>query len=347
MAGDSHGRGRGYIRYVADWRLFGGTGFVILPLDADPIFFLSFGAQGEWAKAGSAISDTRGTLTQVRDMVEALEALGLARDTIGVAGLDTIMHHGDAKLLEQSLLKAHIQDATQMVEEIMVVLSDEEIACAEETQRCVVAVLDRIGDVLAPGVTERAVLAEAIGLAASLGCLDGMAHLSPETGSGTRPGTERRIQEEDNIKVFIEFFGPSGFAVELGGVFSFCEPSEGKQRKFATVVKAIDRAAELMRPGMVADQLVQAIRQVYLEDGWEIIGRRVVDFHGQGLNGHFQPDGLPGSQEVLKDKMMLNIHPGLLTKDGWGVSVTHNYIVTPDGGRALGGFRPEWKVLPR
>jgi Xaa-Pro aminopeptidase len=55
---------------------------------------------------------------------------------------------------------------------------------------------------------------------------------------------------------------------------------------------------------------------------------------------------MPGSEEKLEENMMLNIHPGILTEDGWGVSVTHNYIVTPQGGRPLGDFEREWQVLP-
>ena len=58
------------------------------------------------------------------------------------------------------------------------------------------------------------------------------------------------------------------------------------------------------------------------------------------------PTGMPGSEEMLRENMMLNIHPGILTEDGWGVSVTHNYFVTAEGGQALGNFKPQWHVLP-
>ena len=38
-------------------------------------------------------------------------------------------------------------------------------------------------------------------------------------------------------------------------------------------------------------------------------------------------------------------YTGLLTADEFGISATNNYVVTPEGGRPLGGFRHEWHVV--
>jgi Xaa-Pro aminopeptidase len=345
VAGGSDYSMRGYVRYVSDWRLFGGTAYVVFPLEEDPVFVLGPGAQAEWAKDLSAIEDTRAVPDKTEEVGNILKAMGLSQGNIGVVGLKGIMPYGDGKTLMMSLSGARFEDATRLMQDVMIVMSEEEIALAEETHSFVVRVLDRIGEAFAPGRTEREVMAEGIHEAASLGCLDGMAHLSNKAGSGTRPGTDRRIEAGDIIKVFLEFAGPSGFLIELGGVFSFREPPEDKRRKFLTVVKAIDRAAELMCPGVKAGKLCQVIKETYVEDGWKITGRRLWDFHGQGLNSLMPPIGMPGSEEELKENMMLNIHPGILTEDGWGVSVTHNYIVTPQGGRPLGNHKPEWHVV--
>ena len=55
---------------------------------------------------------------------------------------------------------------------------------------------------------------------------------------------------------------------------------------------------------------------------------------------------MPGSGEELKENMMLNIHPGILTEEGFGVTITNNFIVTRQGGRPLGGFEHKWRVVP-
>jgi Xaa-Pro aminopeptidase len=75
------------------------------------------------------------------------------------------------------------------------------------------------------------------------------------------------------------------------------------------------------------------------------VGRRLWDFHGQGMHSLLKPFGLPGSQDPIAANMMINIHPGLLTKDDLGISATNNYLVTPSGGLALGQFRHQWHVV--
>jgi len=107
------------------------------------------------------------------------------------------------------------------MEGVIAVLFEEEIVCAEETHGYVVRVLERIATALKPGRTGKEVMAEAIHEAASYGCLDGMAHMGCGMASKTMPGTDRPIQEDDIIKIFLEFAGPSGFLVELGGSSRF------------------------------------------------------------------------------------------------------------------------------
>lgn len=346
VAGGSDFSMRGYVRYVADWRLFGGTGFVVFPIEDDPTFVLGLGAQAEWAMLESAIPDTRAVLDKMDGVIDVIKEKGLSKGNIGVAGLDGIMPYGNGHAMKTTLSGAKFEDATRVMQHVMVNLSEEEMALAEETHGYLVRIKDKIKDAMAPGKTEREVLAAGLCEAAKLGCLDGMAHLTNREASGTRPGSERCITEDDIIKVFLEFAGPSGFLIELGAVFSFREPPDLPLRKSETVIKAINRSAELMRPGVKAGDLCEVIRETFVEDGWNITGRRLWDYHGQGLNSMMPPVGMPGSDEVLRENMMLNVHPGILTEDGWGVSVTHNYFVTAEGGKALGDFKPEWHVIP-
>jgi len=346
VAGGSDFSMRGYVRYVADWRLFGGTGFVVFPLDDEPAFVLGLGAQAEWAMLESAIKDTRAVLDKMDGVIDVIKEKGLSGGSIGVVGLNGIMPYGNGHTMMTALPGARFEDATRVIQDVMVDLSEEEMALAEETHGYLVRIKDKIKEAMAPGRTEREVLAAGLCEAAKLGCLDGMAHLTNREASATRPGSERRITEDDIIKVFLEFSGPSGFLIELGAVFSFREPPDLPLRKSETVIKAINRAADLMRPGVKAGELCEVIRQAYVDDGWNITGRRLWDYHGQGLNSMMPPVGMPGSEEVLQENMMLNIHPGILTEDGWGVSVTHNYFVTADGGKPLGNFKPEWHIVP-
>jgi len=345
IVGNSEPNQRGYVRYVSDWRLFGGTAYVIFPLEDQPILIMGLGAQAEWARELSAIPDTRPVLNKNEALLAALKERGLEKARLGAVGWKRIIPAGDAAEIATGLPGMRLEDATGLMESVMMTLSAEELAQVEETHGFVVKVLERIAKALQPGRTERDVLAEGIHEAALHGCLDGMAHIGTGQASRTMPGSDRRIGEGDIIKLFLEFAGPSGFLVELGAVLSFTQPPEIQQRKFDTYVRAMERAAEMMRPGNKVSDLCLRIKETFEEDGLKITGRRLWDFHGQGLHSILPPLGMPDSDETLNENSMINIHPGILTEDGIGVSATHNYIVTSEGGRALGAFKPRWLVL--
>jgi Xaa-Pro aminopeptidase len=344
VIGDSTGN-RSFIRYLADWRMFGGTAYIVFPLEGAPALIMGLGAQAEFAQELSAIRDTRPVLDRNGALIDALKEKGLTHRRLGAVGWHHVMAHGDAEAVMAGLPGVVFGDATALMRSVMAALSDEEVSQAEETHGYLTLIWNRLARELKPGRSSREVMAEAIHEAARLGCHDGMAHIGFGQASKTMPGSERIISEDDICKIFLEYSGPSGFEVELGGQFSFREPPIEYARKHRTVLEAIETAMELSRPGAVAGDLCRAIQQVFEDDGWNITGRRLWDFHGQGLGGSMPPTGLPESDEVLQPNWMINIHPGLLTEDGIGLADTFNYIVTPGGGRPLANHKPKWWVL--
>jgi Xaa-Pro aminopeptidase len=346
LAGNAEATQRGYIRYVSDWRLWGGNGYVVFPLNDDPVLVLGSGSQAYWARAVGWIQHVRSAMDKPAEVVDTLKRLGLASSRIGVVGLDRVMSYQDARALIAPLTNAELDDATHLMDDVMAIKSDEEIARAAETYRIVAQAHDRIRDALAPGRTERAVMSAAVEFLAERGCLDGIAHLSNEAPPFVRPPEDRTITEDDILKVSLEFAGPAGYWIELASIFSFRKPPERERRYFETTLRAVERAAELMRPGTTGGELSTAIEDTYREDGWDITGRVIWDVHGIGLNVITPPIGLPGSADVLKENMILNIHPGLVVgEDGWGVYVQDNIVVTPEGGRPLADYEYEWHVL--
>jgi Xaa-Pro dipeptidase len=347
LSGNAEATQRGYIRYVSDWRLWGGNGYVVFPLKDDPVLILGSGSQAYWAEAVDWIQDVRSVIDKTSEVVSIVQDLDLSHSKIGVVGLNRVMSHQDARTLVAGLPGAEIDDATRLVDDVMAIKSAEEIAQAAETYRFVAQAHHQIRDALAPGKTERAVMSEAVRFLAQHGCLDGIAHISTEAPPFIRPPEDRPIEEDDILKVSLEFAGPAGYWIELASIFSFREPAEREHRHFETTLKAVERAAKLMRPGAKGSELSEAIEQTYREDDWNITGRVIWDVHGIGLNVITPPIGLPGSEDELKENMILNIHPGLVVgEDGWGVYVQDNLVVTPEGGRPLAEYEYAWHVLP-
>ncbi len=127
----------------------------------------------------------------------------------------------------------------------------------------------RCAAVLAPGKSERAVMAQAVATLAELGCLDGIAHLTNGTRPFFRPPTDRIIEEDDIIKVSLEFAGPSGYWVELSGVYSFRPPPAREYRYYQTVVEAIERVKAMLRPGALGGDVTRTVEATFAEAGLE------------------------------------------------------------------------------
>jgi Xaa-Pro aminopeptidase len=341
VAGNTEFNQRGYIRYLTDWRLYGGTGFLLLRPDSEPVFLLGLGAQAEFAAEACKTAHVRAELDKLGALAD------LVRDTgrIGVVGLDAIMSHGDARRLAAGIGTATIEDASPLLDAQWAALSDEDTHQAEQAHAIVANTFAAFRDALRPGRTEREVVADTLACAARQGCLEGIVNVSHAIGAGTRAATDRRFAREDIVKLFIEFLTPQGYLIELGGCFSFGPPPDAWCQKFELVANAIEAAIAATRPGLVADDIVRTIARTYAEAGAPVVGRRLWDFHGQGMHSLQRPFGLPGSQDPIEAGMMINIHPGLLTADGLGISATSNYLVTASGGRALGGFRHRWQIV--
>jgi Xaa-Pro aminopeptidase len=343
--GDTEFNKHGYVRYLTGWRLYGGTGFVVLRPDGEADFVLGLGAQAEWASQVCRGLAVRPVLDKISAVAEAACAGTSPTARIAVAGLDAILSHGDARRLQAAVGRRTLFDASALVEDLWAELEPADITAAEEAHAIVAQAFAAFRGALAPGRTEREVVAAAYGRAAELGCFDGIVNVSVGAAAGTHPATARRFERGDVIKMFMEFLTPQGFLIELGGCFSFGEPSRTWRDRFDLSAGAIEAAIAATRPGMVADDLVQVIAGEFRRAGAEVVGRRLWDFHGQGYHSLQRPFGLPGSQDPIRAGMMINIHPGLLTADALGVSAINNYIVTPDGGRPLGGFRHAWQVV--
>ena len=346
FAGNAEATQRGYIRYLTNWRLWGGKGFAVLPLAAEPLMILGAGSQSHWAPQVGWIKQVQPSTNMLADLAAAIDKLGLAQGTIGVVGLNEVMLYGDVLALQQRLAGATLVDATHQVDAIMAVKSAEELAAAAATYHYIAEALAVFKAELAPGKTERAVMAQAVCLLAEYGCHDGIAHLTNGIQPFFRPPTDRLITIDDIFKVSLEFAGPDGYWIELSGIYSFKEPSPRLQRHFETTRKALARAGAALRPGNKGQAITAAVEATYAEDGWNVTGRAIWDGHAIGQVVIRPPYGTRESTEEFQENMIINVHPGLLVdEDRLGYIMQDNFVVTPTGGRPVGTYQHEWQVV--
>jgi Xaa-Pro aminopeptidase len=303
------------------------------------------GSQAYWARTWSWLGDVRrGGLEAV---IAALIELNLGRSRIGVVGFEHLMSASDHAALTAGLPEAELADVTEGLDRIRLVKSPEEVALMVETGQIVAQGIHRFREALAPGRTEREVVAEAHQAVRALGCLDGIAHVSTDEPPFIHPPTDRRFTADDIVKFSMEFAGPSGYWIELAGVFSFGQPPEHLGRRFETWQRAFAGAASRMRPGVTGGQLVAEVEEIFRRDGQPVSGRGIWDVHSIGLDVLEPPIVISREDPtILEEGMVLCLHPGLLVgPEGWGVYIQENFAVTPEGGRPLSGLKHEWNVV--
>lgn len=347
LAGNAESMQRGYIRYVSDWRLWGGKGFAVIPLAGDPTLILGAGSQSYWSKIVGWIPDVRAASDMAAEVVNVVKSLGLAQASLGLVGMNQVMTFGDVSILQRELGQARLMDATTLVDNVMAIKSDEELALAAETYRAVAQAHETLRATLAPGKSERAVMAQAVTTLSELGCLDGIAHLTSGTRPYFLPPTDRIIGADDIIKVSLEFAGPDGYWIELAGVYSFREPPARELRYYQTCLNAIERVKAMLRPGAVGGDVTRTVEATFAEEGWNVTGRAIWEGHLIGLNVIRPPYGLIDNTDVFREKMLFNVHPGLVVdKDQMGMFIQDNLVVTPAGGVSLDEYDQQWQVLP-
>jgi Xaa-Pro aminopeptidase len=346
IAGNSETLQRGYIRYLSDWRLWGGTGYMVFPLESEPVLILGKGSQYYWAMQRDWVTDVRAGANKVDESIKVLQERQLAYKKIGVVGLNTVMTHGDAFRLLSALKDSQVEDATQMVDDIMAIKSPEEIMEMTKTYNLIANALNLVRDSLKPGITETEVMSKAIGYLGEHECYDGIAHIGHHAAPNIRPATDRIITKNDIIKISLEWAGPSGHWIELSGVYSFNKPDNRMKRYYDTMYRSVYHIISLMKPGAIAGDISQAAWKVFKDEGFDITDRLIHDFHGIGINVITAPIGLPDSKDVFKDNMVINLHPGpAIDQDKFSVYIQENIVVTPMGGKVLGNYQHEWHVL--
>ncbi|MEJ5342402.1 MAG: Xaa-Pro peptidase family protein [Thermogutta sp.] len=103
---------------------------------------------------------------------------------------------------------------------------------------------------------------------------------------------------------------------------------------YNTVLKAQKAAIEAIRPGVTAEDVDRAARQVIEEAGFgRLFGHGLG--HGVGLEIHELPRLGPKVQTVLRPGMVVTVEPGIYIPNWGGVRLEDDVLITRDGHEVL------------
>ena len=245
---------------------------------------------------------------------------------IGFVGMSLISAQFYNAVTKQ-LTSAKFEDATDLVDAIKVIKSDEEISFIRETCWIQDKIFSHLLAQVKPGINTSELNTEIIRKSLELGGDKYNIVVDPMQQRRGPPGP-RVIQEGDQLAFLIETNGPSGYWGELSRTVCLGKISPELQEQFGVAQQAQKIALNLLKPGATPAEIWEA-NNAYLRTTRFGEERRIFA-HGQGYDMVERPS--LDLFETLKIQAGMNIvvHPEVKSEAarGW---VCENYIVKASG----------------
>lgn len=280
-------------------------------------------------------TDADGYEAAFRDALEALESPG---KTIGVEGLFMRFFEGEA--IRSAAPDASVVDASQALEELRLIKDAGEVAALRRA-------IQISEDALRATLREARAGMSEIELAAILDnhmrdmggeglSFDIILHAGGNTALPHSGPLAYRMERGDPL---IFDFGATygGYCADITRTVFLGECSD-EQRDFYTLVQAANEAGRrAAKPGVTAESIDLAARQVFIDAGYESLLRHRTG-HGLGLQAHEAPYIVEGNRRLLEPGMVFTIEPGIYRIGEIGVRIEDDVLITNDGCESLTSF---------
>jgi Xaa-Pro aminopeptidase len=252
--------------------------------------------------------------------------------TIGLVGKGALPH-GFVARLEAALPGATFVDATEFVDRLKAIKSEEEIAlirrAAEMQDTVFAAVLKHIR----PGLRDIDVTALAQQEGQRLGSEQGIflgasAPVGVRSPFAPRYQQGRTLRRGDHLTLLIENNGPGGFYTEIARTIVLGKASNELKDGFEAVREAQDHTLSLIKPGASCRDIHLA-HNAYMERHGLPPELRLYA-HGQGYDMVERPLIRADETMTLEAGMNLAVHPGYETPSIFAV-ICDNYLVEASG----------------
>ncbi|MCX8022560.1 MAG: M24 family metallopeptidase [Syntrophorhabdaceae bacterium] len=330
----------GYVRWFTDIPAKEGYPVtVIFPID-DEMTMISCGGvpmppvPPEWAVRGVKERINRPyfrTLNYTDTMdgeviIAQLKARGVKR--VGIVGKGS-MSAPTYEYIREHRGKVEIVDATDLVDRIKAIKSEEELTFIRKAAAIQDAAMAAVPAIARPGKKEYEIISAVTHLLMDLGSEEqllmiGSAPKGVSTGQKNDFFTNRTIQEGDQLFLMIEVNGPGGYYAELGRTFCFGDPPEELLKNWEVAKEAQLRTVERLVAGARPADLIKAHNEFMVSKGYEAEGR--LFGHGQGYDLVERPALRADEPMSLAANMNIAVHPFAVTEKAYAFCCD-NYIV--------------------
>ncbi len=268
----------------------------------------------------------------------ACRALNLAGKRLGVEFLN--MRALEVRHLEQYAPGCQILDAEGALSELRMIKDAEEIELMRQAIRITEQALHKAANAIQPGRTDLEIAAElkiAFLQAGAQGMsFDPIVVAGPESASPHAVPSGRRIEPGDLVIIDCGVTY-QGYAADITRTFAVGPIAPQLERVYEIVKEANAAGRAAVRPGIPAQEVDRAARQVIAQAGYgEYFLHRTG--HGLGLGIHEPPYIVEGNEELLRPGMTFTIEPGIYLPNRGGVRIEDDVLVTPQGAETLTTF---------
>jgi Xaa-Pro aminopeptidase len=235
--------------------------------------------------------------------------------------------------LREGLPEATFVEATDRVDTIKAIKSDEEIACIKKTVALQDEAMEYAKKAIRPGRKDSEIIADIIHKVTDLGSEEqlvfgGSGPVGRPVPMQKRHFQNRVVKEGDQFTLLIEVNGPGGMYAEIGRVFFIGKtPSEIKDA-FEMAKETQEVTIKLLNPGADPAEIWQANNEFLTKNGFPPETRLYA--HGQGYDLVERPAIRNDEPMKLGARMNITVHPIIGSERVW-VWVCDNYLVRESG----------------
>ncbi len=319
---------------------------LVLPSVGDPTIVLP---RLELASLNeSAVSELGVT---VRDWVDGEDPYQMVVDAIGGAGVATAVT--DSMQALHLLPLADILGivpvlATDVLRKLRMIKDPAEVDALREAGAAIDRVHARVPGFLTPGRTEADVatdIADAIIAEGHSEVAFVIVGSGPHGADPHHECSDRELQAGDIV--VIDIGGPYDPGYNSDSTRTYClgEPDVDVASRYAVLQRAQRAAVDAVRPGITAEQVDAAARDVLAAEGLaDAFVHRTG--HGIGLSVHEEPYIVAGNSLPLQEGMAFSIEPGIYFPGQWGARIEDIVIVTADGAVSMNKRPRDLVVVP-
>jgi Xaa-Pro aminopeptidase len=288
----------------------------------------------------------------VRDWVDGDDPYGLVADSLGGGT-------GVATAVTDSMPALHLLPladvlgvvpvlATDVLRRLRMIKDAAEIDVLSKAGAAIDRVHERVPEFLVPGRTEADVAADIAEAIVAEGHSEAAFIIVGSGPHGADPHHEcsdRELRAGDIVVVDIGGPYEPGYNSDSTRTYSIGEPDPEVARQYEVLQRAQRAAVEAVRPGVRAEQVDAAARDVLAAEGLaEAFVHRTG--HGIGLSVHEEPYIVAGNDLPLEPGMAFSVEPGIYFPGRWGARIEDIVIVTADGAMPVNHRPHELVVVP-